>query len=148
MQLKRDTEYALRILMCVAGQKDGGITVLEISKHTAVPASITARLCQKMTDAGLMKSVSISKKSTGYLISEDALNKTLYDVISVVEGHSELFAVFDRTTEMFSAGLQYFEGTEEKFTDLLKQLTLQKLKDGFWKKNDEVQRKHGLGERD
>lgn len=135
MQLKRDTEYALRILMCVAMQKDDGITALEISKRTAVPASITARLCQKMTDAKLMKSVNISKNSTGYLMSEGALDKTLYDVISVVEGHSELFAVFDRTTEMFSAGLKYFEGTEEKFTDLLKQLTLQKLKDGFFEEN-------------
>lgn len=118
--------------MCVARQEDGRMTALEISKRTAVPASIAARLCQKMTDAKLMKSVDISKNSTGYLMSDGALNKTLYDVISAVEGHSELFAVFDRTTEMFSAGSQYFEGAEEKLTDLLKQLTLQKLKDGFF----------------
>ena len=65
MQLKRDTEYALRILMCVARQEDGRMTALEISKRTAVPASIAARLCQKMTDAKLMKSVDISKNSTG-----------------------------------------------------------------------------------
>ena len=132
MQLKRDTEYALRILMCAAKQTQNGITALEISRHTAVPVSITIRLCKKLADAKLMQAVSISKNTTGYLLCEEALNQTLYDVISIVEGHSELFAVFDKTTEMFSAGLQYFEDAEKKITCLLKQLTLRKLKDGFF----------------
>lgn len=58
MQLKRDTDYALRILLCVAkenSQNGEGMTAIELSKSVSVPAAITARLCRKLAEAKLLR---------------------------------------------------------------------------------------------
>lgn len=55
------------------------------------------------------------------------MNKTLYDVICVVEEHNDIFAVFDRSTELFSSGGSYFQMVEQQLEDALNKVTLQHL---------------------
>lgn len=118
MQLKRDTDYALRLLLCTARQtreNTSGRSLQTLSKETHVPATIATRLCSRMEEADLLRIAYGSGKSKRYLLGEDAMNKTLYDVICAIEGHRDIFAVFDRTTELFSSGKAYFQIAEGQF---------------------------------
>ena len=130
MQLKRDTDYALRLLLCTARQTQentSGISLQTLSKETHVPITIATRLCSKMEDADLLKIANSSEKSKRYLLGEDTINKTLYDVICAIEGHRDIFAVFDRTTELFSIGKARFQIAQGQFEDAMNEVTLQQL---------------------
>lgn len=130
MQLKRDTDYALRLLLCAAKQtcgKTSGISLQDLSKETMVPTTIANRLCLKMTDANLLRAATHSGKTKRYLLGKEVMNKTLYDVICVVEEHNDIFAVFDRSTELFSSGGSYFQMVEQQLEGALNKVTLQHL---------------------
>ena len=127
MQLKRDTDYALRLLLCAAKQtcgKTSGISLQDLSKETMVPTTIANRLCLKMTDANLLRAATHSGKTKRYLLGKEVMNKTLYDV---VEEHNDIFAVFDRSTELFSSGGSYFQMVEQQLEGALNKVTLQHL---------------------
>jgi len=109
MQLKRDTEYALRILYAVAGKSDpeegafrSGATLSEISALSGVPRVGIDRICGQLEAAGLI----ISRKNGGgdvsYTASPELLRKSLLDVVRVMEQGVPLFAVFDRASDFFS----------------------------------------------
>ena len=130
MQLKRDTDYALRILLCIAKQEDidkNGMTISELSKGTSVPQTIAIRLCEKMKDAKLLNAAGTNENITLYSLHKGAINKTVFDVIRAIEGGINLFAVFDRSTELYASGKDYFEDTEQKLADSLKQKTIRGL---------------------
>ncbi len=129
MQLKRDTDYALRLLLCAVKYADqkNSITLFELCSRTAVPITIASRLCHKLSEAQLISEYIIGGRAH-YTVYDDALSKTLFDVIQAVEGNGSLFSVFDRSTEMFSCCRQYFQAAEQCLTDSLKGLTLQDLK--------------------
>lgn len=129
MQLKRDTDYALRILLFIAKQKsqDGaGVTIAELSKNTAVPTTITSRLCRKLSDAGFLDPVD---KCTKYTIPYSALKKTILDVICAVEGYGNLFAVFDPSTELYAICKDYFGQVNQQLENSLKSITVADLID-------------------
>lgn len=130
MQLKRDTDYALRLLLCAARQtcgKASGISLQDLSRETMVPTAIATRLCLKMTDADLLQPAVNSGKAKRYLLGKGAMNKTLYDVICAVEAHNDIFAVFDRSTELFSSGSSYFQRVEQELESALNKVTLRQL---------------------
>lgn len=132
MQLKRDTDYALRLLLCISKQASdngNGITILELSKYTSVAPTIAVRICKKLRDAKLIKEGNANGSITSYILCKGALNKTVFDIIRVVEGNSNLFAVFDRTTELYFSAKDYFDDTELLLTNALKRMTIRDLKE-------------------
>lgn len=130
MQFKRDTDYALRLLLCAARQRQADppeIPVQVLSREAQVPLTIANRLCAKMVDAELLRTVNSAGNARGYLLSENAMSRTLYDVVCAIEGHSDLFAVFDQSTELFSNGQVHFQAAEGQFESALSKVTLQQL---------------------
>ncbi len=130
MQLKRDTDYALRILLCAAKQNPEnklGMTVPEFSKNASVPATIAARLCRNLTDA---KFLNVSDPSDGcvrYMLRQSAFQKTILNVICAVEDHRDLFAVFDRSTELYAICKDYFDKVNHQFSSSLNSITIAEL---------------------
>lgn len=132
MQLKRDVDYALRLLLCVAKQKQtkgkkNGLTVLELSKNTAIPMTIVSRLCNKMKEERLLKVQELCTNNIEYTIGRNTLNKTLFDVIRAIEGCSGLFSVFDKSTALYKHCQPYFEKIERQFEVSLEDITLKEL---------------------
>lgn len=61
-----------------------------------------------MVDAELLRTVNSAGNARGYLLSENTMSRTLYDVVCAIEGHSDLFAVFDQSTELFPTDRSIF----------------------------------------
>lgn len=106
MQLKRDTDYAIRILLVMAepalSKKElQGLDLKTICEKTSVPRQIAIRLCGLLSDAGFIKKEE-TDGSTTYIPESDLLEKTVLDIIDAVEGQSNLFAVFDRRAAIYA----------------------------------------------
>ena len=95
-----------------------------MSREAQVPLTIANRLCAKMVDAELLRTVNSAGNARGYLLSENTMSRTLYDVVCAIEGHSDLFAVFDQSTELFSNGQVYFQAAKGQFESALSKVTL------------------------
>lgn len=135
MQLKRDNDYAIRILVAAAQAQlrdpNKGSTVFELSKATSVPITIVSRLCEKLCAARLMKAkkplktVTKSylrtnvKNNVKYFLYKNTPKKSLWDIIQAIEGDNRLFSVFDQSSELYCACREYFEAIE---TDLCNSL--------------------------
>lgn len=134
MQLKRDTDYALRMLLYLARQEDSGesgIAVPEISRQTSIPVAVASRLCKKLENARLLKMVESAGHRAQFAPHNDVLDKTVFDVICAAEGNCSLFAVFDKTTELYAAGKDVFETIERKLADALAHITIGELKENI-----------------
>ena len=65
MQLKRDTDYAVRILYCLnqnyatdnSGEKKG-VTLSEIAMQTGTPKLVAGRVCDSLKEKGIIFSIS------------------------------------------------------------------------------------------
>lgn len=130
MQLKRDTDYALRILLYAAKQNTTnglGMTASEFGKNTSVPVTIAARLCRTLTDAEFLNATDSSEGCVRYALRQSALKKTILNVICAVEDQGDLFAVFDRSTELYAICKDYFNEVDQQFSDSLKSITIAEL---------------------
>ncbi len=127
MQLKRDTDYALRLMLGVAKYADeNGILLVELCRHASVPQTIAARLCSKLVKAELLKENKTESQMT-YSGGDNFQNKTLLDVVQAIEGTADMFAVFDRSTELYACGKYEFALSERQLTESLGGISLQKL---------------------
>lgn len=103
MQLKRDTEYALRILFTVAGATDPrGITRTEIRNRSGLPRAGVNRICDRLESAGLITCRREDNGEGVYAAAADLFRKSLLDVICAVEQGVPLFAVFEKGSAFFS----------------------------------------------
>ena len=132
MQLKRDTDYAIRILFVIAesalGKKESqGMELKTICEKAAVPWRIALRLCGALTDAGFIKKE--ANKSTAYTSAHNLSEKTLLDIIEAVEGRSNLFAVFDRRTELYARYGHALELMNDVLSSELEKMTIQTILD-------------------
>ena len=124
MQLKRDTEYALRLLFGAAKYAgESGITLSELCKHTAVPRTIASRLCAKLVEAKLLNEKMIETKPV-YFACKDIYEKTLFDIVLATEETLNLFAVFDQSSEMYISCKSDFDLAQQKFANCLQQIKI------------------------
>lgn len=127
MQLKRDTEYALRILNAIARSSDIrkdppyiGVPLSEIRALSGVPGVAIDRICSKLESAGL---IACQKEKSGekvYTAASDLRQKSLLDVIRTTEQGIPLFAVFDKDSGFFQRNenrLLQLQSSAEKLLD-------------------------------
>lgn len=134
MQLKRDTEYALRLLFCAMQsmkQQDKGLSSMELSRKAGVPITIGNRLCQTLEEAHLINVMESSDGRRKYIFKNNTKKKTIYDVILAVEGSVEIFAVFDPSSPLYAHGKDCFEWIEGRVTETLKSVRLMDLEKNF-----------------
>lgn len=138
MQLKRDTDYAFRILLVMAesatDKEFQGLKAKEICEKTDVPRQIVLRLCNLLSAMGFIKKDE-ADKSTIYIPESDLPKKTLLDVIQVIEGQTNLFAVFDRRTEIYQRYGFMTESVNNILSNELSKITLQLVLDWEQKKH-------------
>ena len=140
MQLKRDTDYAIRILLVMAepalSKKElQGLDLKTICEKTSVPRQIAIRLCGLLSDAGFIKKEE-TDESTTYIPESDLLEKTVLDIIDAVEGQSNLFAVFDRRAEIYTKYGFALASVNAALSDELNKITIQTILD--WEQQKQI----------
>ena len=84
MQITRETDYAIRCVLYLSGKRGSVTMVDEISRKTAVPKSFLAKILQKLSRAGIVRSHRGVKG--GFEISREPREISLLDVIEAVQG--------------------------------------------------------------
>ncbi len=85
MQIKRETDYAIRCVFYLCGLKEGETAMVdEISGAMDIPKSFTAKILQKLTRAGIVSSFQGVKG--GFMIARKPAEISLLDVIVTIEG--------------------------------------------------------------
>ena len=117
MQLKRDTDYAIRILYCLRQNGDvghtgerKGMTLSEIAMQTGTPKLVAGRVCESLKEKGMIAAAGQDRAERSYCSTETQSEYSLLDVIEAVEGTCQLFTVFDKRL----AGYKSFENQIRK----------------------------------
>lgn len=131
MQLKRDTDYALRILHCLKDPIEGapkerrGLTQSEIAAQAKIPRATVGRICDCLCESEMICFARDGENDAKLYSLTDGLNrKTLLDVVEAVEGTGKLFAVFDRKTPMYRGGEAVFDSVQAGCEGLLAAVSL------------------------
>lgn len=84
MQIKRETDYAVRCVFYLSGREHDVVMVDEIATEMDIPKSFAAKILQKLVRAGIVSS--FQGVRGGFQLARPAEEITLYDVIRVIEG--------------------------------------------------------------
>jgi Rrf2 family protein len=84
MQITREADYAIRSILYLASQDGLTATVGDISDAQEIPKTFTAKILQKLTKAGLVRS--IRGVTGGFTLAREPFRITLLDVIEAVQG--------------------------------------------------------------
>jgi Rrf2 family protein len=125
MQIKRETDYAIRCVFYLCGLQGDDIAMAdEISSAMDIPKSFTAKILQKLTRAGIVTSFQGVKG--GFKISKEPDQISLLDVIVVIEGPLALNVCIDnekacglsRKCKVHPFWFKIRSGVENVFRDL------------------------------
>src|SRR4030042_7022016 len=85
MQITRSGEYGLRGLLFLAVQPPESITLIsEISRKQHIPEPFLAKIFQRLSKAGLLRSIRGAKG--GFCLGRPAREITMREIIEVLEG--------------------------------------------------------------
>jgi Rrf2 family protein len=85
LRLSREADYSLLAMMYIAARPAGQLAYRrEIAAHYNIPKEFLAKVLQKLTRHGLIKS--FRGMQGGYLLARDAGRITLGDVVQAVDG--------------------------------------------------------------
>jgi Rrf2 family protein len=91
MQLTRAADYALRVMIYMAGLPQGSVVRLKtLAEAVAVPESFLAKVLQSLTRAGL--TASRRGPEGGFELPPTSLQATMLDVITVIDGPMQVNA--------------------------------------------------------
>ena len=90
MIYSRSAEYAIRALVHIAGQSDGGyIMAKQIAEEASIPGHFLAKILQQLARQGLLKS---SKGPTGgFALTQPPDEVSLKSIVEVVDGLGDYY---------------------------------------------------------
>jgi len=133
MQLKRDTDYALRIILCIGESwldsraDPDGLSLSEISLHTGVPKISVNRICGNLKDRMILSSGRTTEKSVSFYPCPAFFRLSLLDIIEASEDNVNLFALFDRTNRLYSAQTERLQRVQNDIESILSGTTVEDL---------------------
>jgi Rrf2 family protein len=84
LQIRRETDYAIRCIYYLAGKEKEITMVDEIAREMSVPKSFLAKILQRLSRADLVKSyVGVQG---GFSLTKNPKRISLFDVILAIEG--------------------------------------------------------------
>ena len=84
LQIKRETDYAIRCVYYLAEKDKQVVMVDEISREMKAPRSFVAKILQKLAKAGIVNSY-VGVRG-GFYLARKPGKISLYDIITVIEG--------------------------------------------------------------
>jgi Rrf2 family protein len=84
MQIRRETDYAIRCVLHLSQSPDQVIMVNEIARSRRIPRSFLSKILQKLAKAGIVESLRGVKG--GFRLTRRPEDISLLDVIEAIEG--------------------------------------------------------------
>jgi Rrf2 family protein len=84
MQITRQTDYAIRCVLYVSRAKDRIVMIDEIAREMGIPKTFLAKILQKLTKTGLVKS--FRGVQGGFQLAKKRGQISLLDVITAIQG--------------------------------------------------------------
>jgi Rrf2 family protein len=84
MQITRETDYAIRCVLHLSKDPDRVIMVDSIARDKKIPKSFLAKILQKLTKAGIVKS--FRGVNGGYKLDKHPSEVSLLNIIESIEG--------------------------------------------------------------
>ncbi|GAB4539739.1 MAG: Rrf2 family transcriptional regulator [Thermodesulfovibrionia bacterium] len=84
MQINKETDYAIRCVLYLSGSNGRVVMANEIARAKRIPRAFLAKILQKLTKRGLVKSFKGIKG--GFQLSKRPKEISLLDVIEAIEG--------------------------------------------------------------
>ena len=86
--ITRDTDYAIRALICIAGEKGNIANVVGLSKKMSMPRAYLRKILQQLSKSKLLKS---SKgKGGGFSLMCNPKKVTVFSVMEILQGPFQL----------------------------------------------------------
>ncbi|MFH1380782.1 MAG: Rrf2 family transcriptional regulator [Candidatus Omnitrophota bacterium] len=86
--ITRDTDYAIRALVCIAGEKKNVVSVVGLSKKMNMPRAYLRKILQQLSKNKLLKS---SKgKGGGFSLMCNPKKVTVFSLIEIFQGPFQL----------------------------------------------------------
>jgi len=82
--IRRDTDYALRALIHLAGQENGGVPGTRLAEACGIPRSFAYKILKRMCNEGIV--ASRTGRNGGFRLGRDPKRIFLSDVITAVQG--------------------------------------------------------------
>ncbi len=132
MQLKRDTEYALRIMISLAEylKEEGGssgISSAELISGAGIPKISFNRICKSLEEKGLILKKTDSEGNVWVCPGRDFWDQSIFSIGMAVEGNMDIFAVFDRRSEFMKKYGEKLKETQKNLTLVLSEETLKNM---------------------
>lgn len=128
MNLKRETDYSIRIIYCLLqGEESEKLNTNKICKKTNIPWRIVERVCDTLYNGGIISRDFGKDKKCVYYLTEKNREKSLFDIVLAIESQADIFAVFDKNSEMFRHCGKYLQKNSRKMEDCLKEMTIDKM---------------------
>ena len=129
MQLKRDTDYALRIMICIAeglkiSGKQEGVALSSVVASTGIPIVTFNRVCGRLEEKGLIRK-EVSKEGEKWLYPcNDFWGQSLLSIGEAAEGNMEIFAVFDRNSYIAQTYGEKLKKTQKNLDKVFSEATM------------------------
>jgi len=133
MQLKRETDYALRIVFYIGeqwaekGRSSCGFDLSELSMQAGVPRLAAGRVCGYLENGGIIVSYRADSGELRWRPCEGFYGRTMLDIIEAVEGQVQLFAVFDRKNRFFGMYGAKLRRLQSRFCAVFSEFSVEEL---------------------
>jgi Rrf2 family protein len=84
MLVTRETDYAVRCILYLAGDDDQVSSVAEVSKNMHIPKTFLAKIVQRLVKAGLVES--IRGMNGGFRLAKKPSAISLLDIMTAIQG--------------------------------------------------------------
>jgi Rrf2 family iron-sulfur cluster assembly transcriptional regulator len=130
MQITRSGEYGLRGLVFLAKQPPGKVTLVsEISREQKIPETFLAKIFQRLSKAGLLRSV--RGAGGGFSLGKPANEITMREIVEAIEGPIALNRCLLRQGECEEEKVcplrQVWEEAQQSFVEILDRTTMEDL---------------------
>jgi Rrf2 family transcriptional regulator, iron-sulfur cluster assembly transcription factor len=130
MQITRSGEYGLRGLVFLAKQPPGKVTLVsEISREQKIPETFLAKIFQRLSKAGLLRSV--RGAGGGFSLGKPANEITMREIVEAIEGPIALNRCLLRQGECEEEKVcplrQVWEEAQQRFVEVLDRTTMEDL---------------------
>ena len=132
MHLKRDTEYALRIMTCMAehlkkNRKAAGISSSCVIAETDISLITFNRICNCLEEKKLILKKSREEGDKWLYPGNDFWKQSIFTIGKAVEGNMELFVVFDKNAHFTQTYGNRLEEIQKNLEQVLLKTTLEEL---------------------
>ena len=105
MQLKRETDYAIRVMICIAEAlkdrgEEAGVSASEIIGRTQIPRVSFYRICSYLEESQLIVKKGGKNREVLFYPGELFWEQSLLSVAEAVEGNMRIFVLFGRNTSL------------------------------------------------